>query len=32
VHTVVVRGDTNLRDDFQRIENEVETTTAERLE
>jgi aquaporin Z len=31
-HTVVVRGDTNLRDDFQRIENEVETTTAESLE
>lgn len=32
VHTVVVRGDTNLRDDIQRIENEVETTTAESLE
>jgi aquaporin Z len=29
VHTVVVRGDTNLRDDVERIENEVEVTTAE---
>jgi aquaporin Z len=29
VHTVVVRGDTNLRDDIQRIENDVEVTTAE---
>jgi aquaporin Z len=29
VHTVVVRGDTNLRDDVQRIENDVEVTTAE---
>jgi aquaporin Z len=28
VHTVVVRGDTNLRDDVQRIENEVETASA----
>ena len=28
VHTVVVRGDTNLRDDVQRIENEVETAGA----
>jgi aquaporin Z len=32
VHTVVVRGDTNLRDDVERIENEVETTTAQSLE
>jgi aquaporin Z len=32
VHTIVVRGDTNLRDDVQRIENEVETTTAHSLE
>lgn len=32
VHTIVVRGDTNLRDDVQRIENEVETTTAQSLE
>jgi aquaporin Z len=30
--TVVVKGDLNLRDDIQRIENEVETTTAESLE
>jgi aquaporin Z len=28
VHTVVVRGDTNLRDDMQRIEEEVETAGA----
>jgi len=28
VHTVVVRGDTNLRDDVQRIDNEVETAGA----
>lgn len=32
VHTVVVRGDTNFRDDVERIENEVETTTAQSLE
>jgi aquaporin Z len=28
VHTVVVRGDTNLRDDLERIEGEVETAAA----
>jgi aquaporin Z len=32
VYTVVVRGDLNLRDDVQRIEAEVETTTAQSLE
>jgi aquaporin Z len=32
VHTVVVRGDTNLRDDVERIEGEVETTTVQSLE
>jgi len=29
VHTVVVRGDTNLRDDLERIDAEVEVTAAE---
>ena len=29
VHTVVVRGDTNLRDDLQRIDAEVEVSAAE---